>query len=374
MRNGSWRALALGAAALAAVGVAGACGSGSGAASSTSGTAASTTAAAAVRNAADFTCPPAATSAGADRSGPRAGRLRVVTTVAPITSIVANVAGDAADVVGVIPEGEDSHTYEPKPSVAELFSTADVVFVNGLSLEDPTRDLAKTNLPKDGQIVELGTLALRPDQYIFDFSFPKDGGRPNPHLWTDPPMARCSATAAASVLAKADPANADVYRRNAAAFEAKVDDLDVRFRTASDTVTARHRELLTYHDAYAYFAAHYGWKVIGAIQVSSFEDPTPKEVASLISQVKREQVPAIFGSEVFPSTVLAEIGRETGVKYVDKLRDDDLPGAPGAPDHSYLGLMKADFVTMIASLGGDPSGLRSFDPSDVTPDRATYPQ
>jgi ABC-type Zn uptake system ZnuABC Zn-binding protein ZnuA len=135
-----------------------------------------------------------------------------------------------------------------------------------------------------------------------------------------------------------------------------------------------NRELLTYHDAYAYFAAHYQWKILGAIQVSSFEDPTPKEIAALIAQVKKEKVPAIFGSEVFPSPVLAEIGKETGVKYVDTLRDDDLPGIPGDADHSYLGLMKADFVTMVSSLGGDASGLKAFDSGDVVKDQADYPQ
>jgi ABC-type Zn uptake system ZnuABC Zn-binding protein ZnuA len=187
-------------------------------------------------------------------------------------------------------------------------------------------------------------------------------------------MARCYAVVVASVLAKADPANATAYRANAQAFEAKVDDLDARFREASDTMAPGNRKLLTYHDAYAYFAAEYGWKVIGAIQVSSFEDPTPKEVAALIEQVKREHVPAIFGSEVFPSTVLAEIGKEAHVNYVDTLRDDDLPGRPGDPDHSYLGLMKADFVTMVSSLGGDAASLRAFDPGDVVPDHADYPQ
>jgi ABC-type Zn uptake system ZnuABC Zn-binding protein ZnuA len=135
-----------------------------------------------------------------------------------------------------------------------------------------------------------------------------------------------------------------------------------------------NRELLTYHDAYAYFAAHYHWKIIGAIQVSSFEDPTPKEVAALIEQIKREKVPAIFGSEVFPSPVLAQIGREAGVRYVDKLRDDDLPGGPGDTGHSYLGLMKADFVTMVSNLNGDPAGLSAFDSSDVVKDSAVYPQ
>ena len=137
---------------------------------------------------------------------------------------------------------------------------------------------------------------------------------------------------------------------------------------------AENRELLTYHDAYAYFAVHYGWRVIGAVQVSDFEDPTPKEVASLIGQIKREKVPAIFGSEVFPSPVLAQSADETGTKYGDKLRDDDLPGTPKDADHSYLGLMKFDFVTMVTALGGDATALRAFDASDVAPDNARYPQ
>jgi ABC-type Zn uptake system ZnuABC Zn-binding protein ZnuA len=287
---------------------------------------------------------------------------------------VANVAGDQAHVQGVIPEGTDSHTYEPKPSVARLFSQADVVFVNGLGLEDPTRDLARRNLKDGGQVVELGSSVLRPAQFIYDFSFPRAGGKPNPHLWTDPPLARCYAVVVAGVLAKADPAHADDYRSNAKRFEARVDELDRRFVAASDAMPAGHRALLTYHDAYAYFAARYGWRVIGAVQVSSFEDPTAKEVAALITQIKRERVPAIFGSEVFPSPVLAQIGREARVRYVDTLRDDDLPGQPGEGGHSYFGLMKADLVTMVSALGGDASGLAAFDSRDVVHDSAAYPQ
>ena len=331
--------------------------------------------AAAPAKVAKFSCPPSAVAAGATASGPSGGgRLQVATTVAPITSIVANIAGDKADVHGIIPEGEDSHTYEPKPSVAELVSKADIVFVNGLKLEDPTKDIANKNIPKGGQVVELGTLTISPDEYIYDFSFPKDGGKPNPHLWTNPPMAGCYATIAASAMGKADPANAAYYKANMARFVAKVDQLDQLMKDATAGMPAKNRELLTYHDAYAYFSAHYGWKVIGAIQVSSFEDPTPKEITSLIGQIKAEKVPAIFGSEVFPSPVLAQIAKETGVKYVDKLRDDDLPGAPGDADHSYLGLMKFDFVTMVSNLGGDASKLSSFDAVDVAKDAAAYPQ
>jgi ABC-type Zn uptake system ZnuABC Zn-binding protein ZnuA len=321
---------------------------------------------------ANFSCPTVAPSDGsARRSG---DRLQVVTTVAPITSIVANIAGERADVHGVIPEGTNSHTYEPKPNVAKLMSVADLVFVNGLKLEDPTRNIAETNLRSGAQVVELGTSTITEDEYIYDFSFPKDGGKPNPHLWTDPPMAKCYAAIAAAAMQSADPGNAPYYAANYTRYARKVDALDALMQQATVTVPESNRTLLTYHDAYAYFAVHYGYQVIGAIQVSDFEEPTPKEVARLIDQIKSENVPAIFGSEVFPSSVLAQIASESGTKYVDVLRDDDLPGAPGDADHSYLGLMKFDFVTMVTNLGGDASALDAFDSSDVVSDTADYPQ
>ncbi len=113
---------------------------------------------------------------------------------------------------------------------------------------------------------------------------------------------------------------------------------------------------------------------MGAIQVADFQDPSPREVADLIDQVRAEGVTAIFGSEVFPSPVLEQIGRETGVRYVDELRDDDLPGRPGDPDHSLIGLLRFDYVTMTEALGGDATALRALDVSVPTVDEGTYPQ
>jgi ABC-type Zn uptake system ZnuABC Zn-binding protein ZnuA len=300
------------------------------------------------------------------------GRLRIATTVSPITSLVADVVGSLADVTGLIPEGADSHTFEPPPSAAKVLSRADIVFVNGLKLEDPTKELARANLKPGAEVVELGTLTITPDRYVYDFSFPREGGKPNPHLWTNPPYARDYARIARDTVMRRDPAHAADYRANYDRLAARIDALDLAMSRA--TATVPRPELLTYHDAYAYFAVHYGWKVIGAIQVSSFEDPTPREVAALINQVRAEKVPAIFGSEVFPSPVLAQIGRETGVRYVDQLRDDDLPGAPGAPDHSWLGLMRFDFITMVKNLGGDTSALESIKVENAAPDTAVYPQ
>lgn len=313
--------------------------------------------------------------AAGDPGGAAAGRgkLAVATTVAPLTSIVATVAGDLATVTGIVPEGTNSHTFEPRPSVAELLSTVDVVFVNGLGLEEPVVELARASLGAGAELVELGDLAIAPEDHIYDFSFPREGGRPNPHLWTSPRYADAYARAAQETLARLDPANATGYAANYAAFSAMVTQLDQAMRQAFDTIPEGGRKLLTYHDAYAYFARDYGWKVVGAIQVSDFEDPSPREVAALIDQVRAEGVRAIFGSELFPSPVLAQVGQETGAAYVDVLRDDDLPGEPGEARHSWFGLMRFNYVTLTEALGGDASALQALVPPAL-PDRAVYPQ
>ena len=312
---------------------------------------------------------------GCELGSPVAGVLTIATTVAPITSIVANIAGGTSTVItGIVPEGTNSHTFEPKPSDAKTLETADIVFINGLVLEEPTKDLALANLKNGAIICELGTEILPESDYIYDFSFPKEGGKPNPHLWTNPPMAKQYAQVVHDVLVRRDPANAATYESNLAAFVAKVDALDAAMVTATATVPETQRKLLTYHDAYAYFAVHYGYTVIGAIQPSSFDEPTPKEIANLITQVRESGVKAVFGSEVFPSPIMEQIGAETGVRYVDVLRDDDLIGEPGDAEHSWLGLMRFNYVTMVEALGGDASALKTLDVSDVSKDSAVYPQ
>lgn len=318
-------------------------------------------------------CGDDAEEAADDTAAPAEGELVVVTTVSPITSIAANVIGDLATIRGVVPEGTNSHTFEPTPSVAEVLETADVVFANGLQLEEPTLALAR-DVAADAEIVELGDLIVSPDEYLYDFSFPEDEGKPNPHLWTDPSLAKEYARFIARTMGEVDPDNADAYEANRAAFDEIVDEFDAALREALETVPEENRKLVTYHDAYAYWAQNYGFTVVGAVEPSDFGDPSPRDIADLIDQIRAEQVPAIFGSEVFPSPVLEQIAAETGATYVADLRDDDLPGAPGDDDHSWVALMQFNYVTMIEVLGGDPSVLEAFEARNVGPDDAEYPQ
>lgn len=318
----------------------------------------------------------AASCGGDERGGEASGKLRVVTTVSPITSIAENVGGDRIELEGIIPEGMNSHTYEPPPSVAKTLATADLIVLNGLSLEEPTLELAEANKKEAAVILLLGDQAITREQWKFDFSFPESGGKPNPHLWPDPMLALRYAELIRDQLVSLDPQNADYYDENLAKFRERIEDLDRRIREAVATIPPEHRKLLTYHDSWAYFAERYGMQVIGAVQPSDFSEPSAREVAALIDQIRREGVPAVFGSEVFPSDVLETIAREAGAQFIDKLRDDDLPGSPGDRDHSYLGLMVENMRTMIPALGGDASAFDGFDTGPVFSGEsaAKYPQ
>jgi manganese/iron transport system substrate-binding protein len=290
-------------------------------------------------------------------------KLDVATTVAPISSIARNIGGDRIRLRGIVPDATNSHTFEPAPSDAQTLAKAVLIIVNGLHLEQPTLDLAQASKRTDTPIRQLADASITRDQWLFDFSFPESAGDPNPHIWMNPRYAQRYAELMRDWFSQADPPNAPAYAANFAAYKTRLDQLDVLIRKGVATVPANNRKLLTYHDSWAYWAREYGFIVIGAVQASDFSDPSSQEVARLIDQIRAEHVPAVFGSEVFPSPILEQIARESGATFVDKLRDDEPPGAPGSPEHTYLGMMKADMQVIVESLGGNAA---IFEPLDVT--------
>ncbi|MDA1127321.1 MAG: metal ABC transporter substrate-binding protein [Chloroflexi bacterium] len=300
-------------------------------------------------------------------------RLRVVSTVSPITNIVENIGGLRIQLQGVVPEGVNSHTFEPTPSMAKLMAQADLIIFNGLFLEEPTLALAEANKRSDAVILSLGEQAVSKEEWQFDFTFPESAGNPNPHLWPDPNLGLRYAELVHDRLAAMDPDNAEYYGENLDRFRAKVTQMDEAIRIAVATVPVENRKLLTYHDSWAYFAKQYGFEVIGAVQPSNFSQPSVREVARLIDQVRSLGLPAVFGSEVFPSDVLEAIASESNARFVDDLADDDLPGKPGDAEHSYLGLMQQNLTVMIPALGGDASAVAGLDVSNL-PGGAVYPQ
>lgn len=301
----------------------------------------------------------------------------VVTTVAPLTNIVSNIAGDRVQVQGIIPEGTDSHTFEPRPSDANVLSKANLIFMNGLNLEVPTEKLALSSKPKQTKIFELGDNTITQKDWLFDFSFPKEKGDPNPHLWVNPKYAAAYAKLAAQQLTALDPAGKQYYATNLRNYLQQLNALDKVSQQVAASIPPQNRKLLTYHDSWAYWAREYGFDVIGAIQPADFQEPSAKDVARLIDQIRKTGVPAIFGSEVYPSTVEEQIAREAKVKTANTA-DDELPGKGSAnamentnPQHTYIGMMANNLRILAENLGGNPKLVDSLNTANVVGPTAT---
>jgi len=294
-----------------------------------------------------------------------AKKLEIITSVAPITNIVENITGDRANVVGIVPEGVNSHTFEPAPSDAKSLRNADLIIMNGLHLELPTIKLAESVKKPETKIVHLGDLTVTPAEWKFDFSFPKDKGHPNPHLWPNVVLAMKYAEFSRDALIEVDPSGAAIYRKNTKIYLEKLAKLDKAIFECVKAIPANQRKLVTYHDSYAYFAPRYGMTVVGAIQPADFSEPTPREVIRIIKQLRKEQVKAVFGSEVFESKILEQIAREAGAKFIDQLADDDLPGQVGDKSHSFIGMMVDNMKIMSEALGGNAQCVANVDVTNV---------
>jgi ABC-type Zn uptake system ZnuABC Zn-binding protein ZnuA len=308
------------------------------------------------------------TSYAQENNTPETDMLDVVTSVAPITNIVQNIGGEKINLIGLVPEGVNSHTFELVPSDAIKINKADLIIIDGLNLEADVEKTANNAIDKNPkiQLLKLGDNTIPEDQWIFDFSFPKEKGDPNPHLWLNVEYAMKFANLTRDKLIEMDPSNSEYYTENSKKYNNLLKQLDDGIKKSVMTIPAENRKLLTYHDSWAYFVPRYGMKVIGAIQPSDFGEPSAKDIANLIDQVRAEKVPAIFASEVFPTDIVDQIAKEGNITIVETLSDDDLPGNPGDNKYSYVGMMLENMKNMIIPLGGNIDALKTINPRNVS--------
>jgi ABC-type Zn uptake system ZnuABC Zn-binding protein ZnuA len=190
-----------------------------------------------------------------------------------------------------------------------------------------------------------------------DHTHGDDEPGPNPHVWTGLGQAAQLLDGIAETLTELDPEGEETYAGNVAHARGDLEELDGRIREAVATLPEENRTLVVYHDAWSYFAEDYGLEMVTAVQPTDFSEPSAGEVRDLIDLLRDRDVPALFGSEVFPSDVLDAISEETDAVYVADLADDVLPGEPGDPEHSYVGLMRRNATVIVEGLGGDPGPL-----------------
>jgi zinc transport system substrate-binding protein len=254
--------------------------------------------------------------------GAEGGRLKVVATIAPLYCFAANVAGGHADVAMLLPPGRGPHDFSLSPSDMQLLLEADVVVMNGLGLEswlDPAiaavgrKDLVRVDT---GASLEIPEVPAAGD--VLGVGHEHGGGdacrshaHGNPHIWLDPVLAAGQVEAIARALEAADPANAGAYRANAGAYLARLRVLDEEIRAALSALP--DKRIITYHDAFPYFAARYGITVAGVFQGFPGKDPTPKQIARLRDLIQKEGVRGVFAEPQFSPRLITSMAADLGI-------------------------------------------------------------
>lgn len=288
-------------------------------------------------------CTPSSDSDSTDSES--GARPLVVATSSIVADIVRRVGGDSFDVVSVIPNGFDSHTYEPKPSEIEMIADADLVVMASADLNEKITQLVELST-EDSNVLDLNAASLDEADLITKAS----SSRPNPHTWTDPLLVAKWVPVLQSRLVAAGVVSAQEANVGAVRFLGDLERLDAAVRVALRSVPKTERRLVVYHDAWEYFARRYDVELVGVLQAVNFAEPSAAELAALAEEIRKLGVRAFFGSEVFPSDVLEALERESGARYIPDLADDELPGVPGDPDHGYVPLMEANLALLLEGL------------------------
>jgi manganese/zinc/iron transport system substrate-binding protein len=277
------------------------------------------------------------------------GRLNVVTTVGMIRDVVQNVGGEHVHATGLMGPGVDPHLYKASEGDVRRLFRADVVFYGGLHLEAKMGEVLE-EMGGRTRVVAV-TDAIPRDRLLAP---PEFQGSHDPHVWFDVSMWEMTVDTIASTLAAADPANAAAYRRNAAAYHARLDSLDAYVRAQAERVPRQQRVLVTAHDAFNYFGRAYGFEVRGLQGISTASEAGTGDVQALAEFIARRKIPAVFVESSIPRRTIEavqEAVRDRGwdVRIGGSLYSDAM-GNPGTPQGTYDGMVRHNIDTLVGAL------------------------
>jgi ABC-type Zn uptake system ZnuABC Zn-binding protein ZnuA len=223
--------------------------------------------------------------------------------------------------------------------VAEI-AQADVVVLNGLGLEETLRGVIENNVGGDVPVVEMAQ-----GLPVIEESHSDGDEIGNPHLWLNVRHAMRYVERVRDALVEVDPQAAEVYRSNADAYLEELSALDEEIATAMESIPVERRKLVTFHDAFPYFAERYGLEVVGVVVEAPGREPSPKELAQLVDRIRSEGVPAVFNEPQFAGTILEAVARDTGVEVKTLLT-----GSFAGRVESYIEMMRFDAQEIVQGL------------------------
>jgi ABC-type Zn uptake system ZnuABC Zn-binding protein ZnuA len=258
--------------------------------------------------------------------------LKVVATTVQITALAKEVAGDNAEIHGIIPSGADPHEFEPTASDLIAIEGADLILRNGIGLDDWLNDtLSAAKNPKI--VVVTDGVELRTGE--------EDGEVvEDPHVWHDPDNDKIMVQNITAALIEADPAHKADFETRSRAYLKKLDETKAEVQAIIDEIPPESRKLVTNHDAFGYFARAFGLTIVGAVipSVSTEAEPSGADTARLLDTIKSENVRAIFAESSVSPKLAGTLAKDAGVKIIDDLYGDSL-GEPGSGADTIDGML-----------------------------------
>jgi zinc/manganese transport system substrate-binding protein len=265
-------------------------------------------------------------------------RLNVVASFSILGDFVKNVGGERVSVSTLVGPDGDVHVYTPAPSDAKKIADAKLLVINGLGLEGWLPRLVQSAGSK--AVIVTATDGIVPL---------KVGSNADPHAWQSVADAKIYVTNIRDGLVTADPAGAGIYRANTETYLAKLDTLDRAVREAIAQIPPARRKVISTHKAFGYFAAAYGVDFIAPLGVSTESEPSARDIAAVITQIRTSGIPAVFLENISDDRLIARIAAETGARVGGTLYSDSLTGEKGdAP--TYIELVRHNIKALTSAL------------------------
>jgi manganese/iron transport system substrate-binding protein len=269
--------------------------------------------------------------------------FRIVTTFTVIQDIAQNVAGSAAVVESITKPGAEIHDYQPTPHDIVRAQEADLVLWNGFNLERWFEKFFQNVEKVPSVVVSEGIEPMGISEGPYS-------GKPNPHAWMSPSNALVYVENIRKALIKHDPANAEAYNRNAAAYAAKIRALDEPLRRRLGSIPENQRWLVSSEGAFSYLVRDYGMREAYLWPINADEQGTPQQVRKVIDLVRKNKIPVVFSESTISDRAAKQVARETGARYGGVLYVDSLSAANG-PVPTYLDLLQVTVETIAKGFG-----------------------
>jgi manganese/iron transport system substrate-binding protein len=284
-----------------------------------------------------------------------AGPVRVATSISVLADMVRQVGGDRVTVISLIPPGADAHTFQPAPKDVKKLGDVRAVFVNGAHLEESLDGVLSNNVPRSAKTVTLsegieaidfeqepvGAASKSSDDDEHDDE--EEGG--NPHFWLDVQNAKRYVQRIRDTLIEVDAEGRAAYTANSERYLKELDETDAYVRSQIDTIPKEQRKLVTFHDAFPYFAKAYGLELTGYVVRSPGREPSAQEIKTLSDTLRRQSVRAVFKEPQLNARLLERAAKDAGVK-VESLYSDALT----KEITSYVQMMRVNADTVARGL------------------------